>query len=145
MYLPTHLGSSTHLFVMGVACNLPIHFGGDGHLSTHVFWEGIGDPSAHLFGKRVPPIYPPIWEGMAISLPISLGEGGNLSAHLFGKGMPLIYSSIWEGVANYLPIYLGGDGHVSTHPFGKEYPLICEGMASNLPTYLEGACHSSTQ
>ena len=89
-----------------------------------------------VFGKGWPFIYPSLWDGVAINLTISLGEGGDLFIHLLGKGMPPIYPSIYEGMAINLPIYLGGDSPLSTYLFVKGCPIIWEGIVIDRSIYL---------
>ena len=91
--------------------DVPIYFTGDGyHLPID-----LGKVS-HSF------VYPFVWEGMAINLPIYLGGDGHSSTQFGGRGWPWICPSIWEGMALNVPIYLGRDGHSSTQFVGRGWP-----------------------
>ena len=97
-----------------------------------------------VFGKGWPFIYPSLWDGVAINLAISSGEGGDLFIHLLGKGMPPIYPSIYEGMANNLPIYLGGDNPLSTYLFVKGCPSSWVGIVMYLISFLKRNGYLST-
>ena len=86
----------------------------------------------------MPPIYPSIYEGMAINLPIYSGGDSPLSTYLFVKGCSIIWVGIVMCLISFLErngylsthlfemgrLHLGRDGHLSIYLFGKGLPLI---------------------
>ena len=86
-------GLATYSYIWeGMVTNLPIHVGANGH---HILY---------LLGKGWPPIYPSIWEEVAIDVQIYLRRDCHPSTYVFG--------CLFSTRKNYLLIFGKRNGHL---------------------------------